>query len=122
MLGISREELGRQLSVTGKFISDIEYGDKGVSLKTLYRLKQILGVSADYILEGEDEDISADEKKRKLNENIIGSLRRMFGKTAELYGEDREVVCRERGEKGVSVVWMRQKWIRCSASCADYRS
>ena len=74
MLGISREELGRQLSVTGKFVADIEYGDKGVSLKTLYRLKQILGVSADYILEGENEDISADEKKRKLNENIIGSL------------------------------------------------
>lgn len=74
MLGISREELGRQLSVTGKFVADIEYGDKGVSLKTLYRLKQILGVSADYILEGEDEDISTDEKKRKLNENIIGSL------------------------------------------------
>ena len=63
-LNMSRSELGKLLSVTGKFIADIEYGDKGVSLKNLYRLKQVLGVSADYILEGDETYISADEKKR----------------------------------------------------------
>ena len=34
-LNMSRSELGKLLSVTGKFIADIEYGDKGVSLKNL---------------------------------------------------------------------------------------
>lgn len=58
-LNMSRSELGKLLSVTGKFIADIEYGDKGVSLKNLYRLKQVLGVSADYILEGDETYISA---------------------------------------------------------------
>ena len=52
----------------------VEYGDKGVSLKNLYRLKQVLGVSADYILEGDETYISADEKKKRLSENIMGSL------------------------------------------------
>lgn len=76
-LNMSRSELGKLLSVTGKFIADIEYGDKGVSLKNLYRLKQVLGVSADYILyilEGDETYISADEKKKRLSENIMGSL------------------------------------------------
>ena len=52
-LHISRDELGKILGVTGKFISDIEYGDKGVSLKNLYKLKQVLNVSTDFILEGD---------------------------------------------------------------------
>ena len=73
-LNMSRSELGKLLSVTGKFIADIEYGDKGVALKNLYRLKQVLGVSADYILEGDETYISADEKKKRLSENIMGSL------------------------------------------------
>lgn len=73
-LNMSRSELGKLLSVTGKFNADIEYGDKGVSLKNLYRLKQVLGVSADYILEGDETYISADEKKKRLSENIMGSL------------------------------------------------
>ncbi len=73
-LHMTREELGKHLSVTGKFISDIEYGDKGVSLKTLYKLKQILGVSTDFILEGEDLGMSDDDKRKMLNENILGSL------------------------------------------------
>lgn len=73
-LNISREELGKLLSVTGKFIADIEYGEKGVSLKNLYKLKQILGVSTDFILEGDGLDIEDEERKKRLSENILGSL------------------------------------------------
>lgn len=74
LLDMTREELGRQLSVTGKFIADIEYGDKGMSLKTLYKLKQILGVSVDFLMEGDAEGMPSEEAKRKLSENILGSL------------------------------------------------
>ena len=74
MLDMTREELGRKLSVTGKFIADIEYGEKGLSLKNLYKLKQILGVSVDFLLEGDTEKISGEEKKRRLSENILVSL------------------------------------------------
>ena len=74
MLDMTREELGRKLSVTGKFIADIEYGEKGLSLKNPYKLKQILGVSVDFLLEGDTEKISGEEKKRRLSENILGSL------------------------------------------------
>ena len=68
LLGLSREELAEQLGVTAKFIGDIEYGEKGVSMKNLYRLKQILGVGADFLLEGAEDGISEEK------ENIMGSL------------------------------------------------
>lgn len=73
-LNMSREELGKTISVTAKFIADIEYGDRGVSLKNLYKLKQALGVTADFILDGEESNMPDEEKKRKLSENILGSL------------------------------------------------
>lgn len=74
LLGLSREELAEQLGVTAKFIDDIEYGEKGVSMKNLYRLKQILGVGADFLLEGAEDGISEEKEIKILQENIMGSL------------------------------------------------
>ena len=74
LLGLSREELAARLGVTAKFIGDIEYGDKGLSMKNLYRLKQILGVSADFLLEGLEEGVSEEKERTMLQENILGSL------------------------------------------------
>lgn len=72
---MSRNELAFALGVSGKFIADIEYGDKGVSIQNLYRLSQILGLSADYILGG---DPAAKDSKNpeaeRIKENIIGPL------------------------------------------------
>jgi transcriptional regulator, XRE family len=51
-LNISREQLAEQLDVSSKFISDIEYGIRGVSLKRLVLLSSSLLISVDYILFG----------------------------------------------------------------------
>ena len=74
VLGMSREDLARRLDVTSKFIADLEYGDKGTSVKNLYRLKQILGLSVDYQMDGDRSDLTEEEPRRLLNENIMGSL------------------------------------------------
>lgn len=74
LLGLSREDLARRLDVTSKFIADLEYGDKGTSVKNLYRLKQILGVSIDYLMDGEPNNEDEDEPRKMLSENIMGSL------------------------------------------------
>ena len=52
ILHITRRELAGRVSLSERSVAEIEYGSRGVSLKTLFRLKQILGVSADYILDG----------------------------------------------------------------------
>lgn len=74
VLGMSREDLARRLDVTSKFIADLEYDDKGTSVKNLYRLKQILGLSVDYLMDGDRSDLTEEEPRRLLNENIMGSL------------------------------------------------
>lgn len=74
VLGMSREDLARRLDVTSKFIANLEYGDKGTSVKNLYRLKQILGLSVDYLMDGDRSDLTEEEPRRLLNENIMGSL------------------------------------------------
>ena len=66
-LNMNRETLSEKLGVSPQFIADIEYGNKGVSLRKLYLLCQALGVSADYILAGErfddDDDLSRAREK-----------------------------------------------------------
>lgn len=74
LLGLSREELAGRLGVTAKFIGDLEYGEKGISTKNLYRMKHILGVSADYLLEGLPEDLTEEEERAMIQDNIRGSL------------------------------------------------
>ena len=73
-LNMSREELAKKLAVTAKTIANIEYGEKGMTLKNLYKMKQILGVSIDYLLEGDQAFESAEDKRKMLNENIMSSL------------------------------------------------
>lgn len=55
-LNITRNQLADMLDVTTKFCSDIELGAKGMSLKTLVKLSEILYVSTDYILFGNQEE------------------------------------------------------------------
>jgi transcriptional regulator with XRE-family HTH domain len=54
LLKISREKLAEYLDVSPKFISDIELGIKGMSVKTLVKLSNVLKLSVDYILFGEN--------------------------------------------------------------------
>ena len=51
-LGLSRGSLAEKLDISPQFLADIEYGNKGMSIATLYRLRQILGLTADYGLAG----------------------------------------------------------------------
>lgn len=91
---MSREELAEQLCVSPQFVADIEYGNKGVSIKRLYMLCQILDVTADYLLAGNV--YSADEDKEALQvcEEIMGLLQRCDAKQlkgireiAEIYAD-----------------------------------
>lgn len=73
-LKMSREDLAKKLSVSAKTISNIEYGEKGMTLKNLYKLKQILGVSIDFLMDGDDAYADMEEQRKMLSENILSSL------------------------------------------------
>ncbi|MCD7812275.1 MAG: helix-turn-helix transcriptional regulator [Ruminococcus sp.] len=55
LLGYTREQLAERLEVSSKFCSDIELGIKGMSLNTLAKLSDILHLSTDFILFGEQD-------------------------------------------------------------------
>lgn len=73
-MDLTREELAGQIGVSSKFIADIEYGEKGVSIKNLYFLTQVLDISADYILAGEGEVLDVDIEKDRMKEHIVKPL------------------------------------------------
>ncbi|MCQ2551528.1 MAG: helix-turn-helix domain-containing protein [Clostridia bacterium] len=72
-LGLTREKLAEELSVSSKFIVDIEAGTKGMSLHNFNALCGILDVSSDYLLNGTKE--VSDPERELLNDNIKEYLR-----------------------------------------------
>ena len=74
LLGITRTNLAEQMKVTSKFISDIENGDKGISLQTLYKFMQTLEMSSDFILVGNCYDNKETENLKRIRENILTPL------------------------------------------------
>ena len=66
-LHLTREKMAEKLNVSSKFCADIEYGSKGMSIKTLLKLSQILNLSTDYILKGFD----CERKKTMADENFM---------------------------------------------------
>ena len=71
---MSRDKMASQLGVTQQFIADIENGHKGLSIKRLYALCQILGVSADYILAGERAEEEDDKDLGRAREKVMSIL------------------------------------------------
>lgn len=49
-LGMSRDELALELGLSKSYVHDVEYGLKGISVKTLIKICQVLKVPADYLL------------------------------------------------------------------------
>lgn len=97
-LNLTREELAGRLGVSSKFIADIEYGEKGISIKRLYLLSQILNTSTDYILAGKKENFSEEAEKARLKESILEPLSqctaeqlRCMEKIAQFYVEGLKV-------------------------------
>ena len=75
-LGLSREKLSEYLDVSPQFIADIEYGNKGISIKRFYLLCQVLDVTADYLLAGNVYSNETDRESRLVCEEIMTLLQR----------------------------------------------
>lgn len=67
---LTREELAEKVELSPQFIADVEYGNKGVSISTLYQLAQVLNVSADYFLSGKVYDFDNNDTAAKTCEDI----------------------------------------------------
>lgn len=55
-LKLSREKLAECVDVSPQFLAQIELGRRGMSSYTLYKICKALGTSADYLVQGKEED------------------------------------------------------------------
>ena len=94
-LDMTRADLAGRIPLNEKSVAEIEYGNRGLSLKTLFRLKQILGVSTDYILEGDPELPDRGGAEKHTQGQHHGLPQHLFRGTACLHGRDRTALHRK---------------------------
>jgi transcriptional regulator with XRE-family HTH domain len=58
----TREYFAEKIDISSKFLYEIETGKKGFSVDILKRMSEVLSVSCDYILLGEDKEHRTSEK------------------------------------------------------------
>ena len=81
--GYTREKFAEALDVSVSYLAELERGRTGVSVKMLVKICKVLGLSADYILFGNERDADdlrldkiqkIDEKYMPLLDRVIAEL------------------------------------------------
>lgn len=111
---LSREELAEKIGITPAFISDVEYGNKGMSIKNLYLLSQLLDVSVDYLLSGTLYSMDKDEESMKVRDEMMESLSKCtpeqlaaFRNISEIFVDDVKRQKKSEEKKKVSTRMLR---------------
>ena len=88
-LGYTREKFAEKLDVSVSYLAELERGRTGISVKMLVKVCNVLGLSADYVLFGNDRQEDAqrldaihriDEKYLPLLDCMITELLALSGK------------------------------------------
>lgn len=105
---ITREELAEKVDISPAFISDVEYGNKGMSIKNLYLLSQLLGVSAEYLLSGKLYSLDNDEESLRVHEEIVSLLKECtpeqiesFRRISQIFADDMKRVAPEKTKSSI---------------------
>lgn len=105
---ITREELAEKMDISPAFISDVEYGNKGMSIKNLYLLSQLLGVSAEYLLSGKLYSLDNDEESLRVHEEIVSLLKECtpeqiesFRRISQIFVDDMKRVAPEKTKSSI---------------------
>ncbi len=75
-MGYTREKFAEKLEVSVSYLAELERGRTGISVKLLIRVCDVLGLSADYILFGEErsEDALMLDRIHRIHEKYLPLL------------------------------------------------
>ena len=75
-LGYTRETFAEKLDVSVSYLAEVERGRTGISIKMLMKICDVLGLSADYILFGDnrDEDLLLLDKIHRIDGKYLPLL------------------------------------------------
>ena len=79
-MGYTREQFAELLDVSVSYMAEVERGRTGISVKMLMKICKVLGLSADYLLFGEErpEDSEIVSKISRLDDRYLPLVNRML--------------------------------------------
>ncbi len=89
-MGYTREKFAEKLDVSVSYLAELERGKTGISVKMLTKVCKILGLSADYVLFGEEhkEDELRADAIRRINSKYLPLLDRVIEELLALDASD----------------------------------
>ena len=79
-MGYTREQFAEKLDVSVSYLAELERGKTGISVKMLTKVCRLLGLSADYILFGNErsEDELLLERIRRIDDTYMPMLNKII--------------------------------------------
>ncbi len=89
-MGYTREKFAEKLDVSVSYLAELERGRTGISVKMLTKVCNILGLSADYVLFGEErkEDELRADAIRRINSKYLPLLDKVIEELLALDASD----------------------------------
>ena len=82
--GLTREKLSELVGVTPRFLADAELGFVGVSLTTLKKICEILGISADHLLWENTQEVNISERLSHVPPEYMDLIEDLIQKQLEI--------------------------------------
>ncbi len=85
-MGYTREKFAEKLDVSVSYLAELERGRTGISVKMLIKVCNVLGLSADYVLFGEErnKDAMRADNIRRIDDKYLPLLDRVIGELLSL--------------------------------------
>lgn len=85
-MGYTREKFAEKLDVSVSYLAELERGRTGISVKMLIKVCNVLGLSADYVLFGEErkKDAMRADTIRRIDDKYLPLLDRLIGELLSL--------------------------------------
>ncbi|MBQ7523614.1 MAG: helix-turn-helix transcriptional regulator [Oscillospiraceae bacterium] len=92
-MGYTREKFAELLDVSVSYLAEVERGRTGVSVKMLVKICSVLGLSADYLLFGEERsgDAQMIEKIHRIDPRYLPLLEKVIAELLALGKQKNEV-------------------------------
>ena len=91
-MGYTRERFAEKLDVSVSYLAELERGKTGISVKLLIKVCKTLGLSADYIIFGEERssDVMLLDKIHRIDEKYLPLLDSVISELLSIEQEEKE--------------------------------
>lgn len=92
-LGYTREQFAEKLNVSVSYLAELERGRTGISVKMLKKVCTVLGLSADYVLFGEERTCNLDlfDRIRRVDKKYLPILESLLTELLKLSLEEIDI-------------------------------